>query len=103
MSGLKAWLPAIVLAALTLCASPARAESVTLQRICAPSHVAIAVLRANGLEVSENWVDDDGWPVELWADAGAGRAVVVLAQADDGRLLRCLVFARSPERPGAPS
>lgn len=96
MSWLKSLLPALALAALYGCASPAAAQTVTLQRICAPSHVAIAVLRGNGLAVKETWLDDDGWPVEHWSDGAQGRAVVVLSVDDAGALLRCLIFARSP-------
>jgi hypothetical protein len=96
MSKLRTSLPAIVLAALFGCASPVGAQTVTIQRICAPSHVAVAVLRGNGLAVSEAWLDDDGWPVEIWSDGTQGRALVVIGQDDTGALLRCLIFARSP-------
>ncbi len=93
MRWFKSALLAIVLAGVPMAAT---AQTMTIQRICAPSYVAVAVLHNNGLKVVDAWVDDDGWPVELWADGYTGRAVVALAQADDGSLLRCLIFAASP-------
>lgn len=96
MPRLKSLLPALVLAALYASASPAGAQTVTFQRICAPSHVAIAFLSGKGLAVTETWRDDDGWPVEEWSDGGQGRAIVVLGEDDTGASLHCLIFARSP-------
>jgi hypothetical protein len=97
-SRLLALLLAIVLIAwfLLLMVAGARAQTVTVQRVCAPSHVVVAVLRGNGLAVVETWLDDQGWPIEVWSDGGEGRAVVLIAADDTGALLRCLVFAHSP-------
>ncbi len=55
-----------------------------------------SILRSYGLGVVDSWVDDMGWPVELWSDGRQGRALVMLAVDDAGALLRCLIFARSP-------
>lgn len=73
-----------------------RAETLELRRPCAPSHSIVAALRQAGFQVVAQWLSDDGWPIERWSDGGKGEALVVLAQADDGSVLRCRLLARSP-------
>lgn len=81
---------------LALLAGQAAAETLQTNNLCQPSHVTVAALRENGFAVVDSWVDDYGFPVEIWSDGRDGRAIVVLAQADNGALLRCLLASHSP-------